>query len=220
MNYNYSYSLGGAGAAVMFLLMIAVYVVVVIGWWKTFVKAGQPGWAAIVPFYNLYIWVKIAGRPTWWFWVMLVGVLLGWIPILGWILIIGVWVMSLLLALDVAKNFGQGTGFGILLWLFSGIMYLVLGFGNYQYRQVANVAPAYGQPMGQPIGQPMAPPPGQPMAPPPPLAQPVQPQPLSPPPAQAAPPTPPPAEAAPPTPPPAEPAPPESPTPPPPPPVS
>jgi len=200
MNYNYSYSLGGAGAAVMFLLMIAVYVVVVIGWWKTFVKAGQPGWAAIVPFYNLYIWVKIAGRPTWWFWVMLVGVLLGWIPILGWILIIGVWVMSLLLALDVAKNFGQGTGFGILLWLFSGIMYLVLGFGNYQYRQVANVAPAYGQPMGQPIGQPMAPPPGQPMAPPPPLAQPVQPQPLSPPPA--------------------EPAPPESPTPPPPPPVS
>ena len=217
---NYSYSAGGAGAAVMFLLMIAVYVVVVIGWWKTFVKAGQPGWAAIVPFYNLYIWVKIAGRPTWWFWVMLVGVLLGWIPILGWILIIGVWVMSLLLALDVAKNFGQGTGFGILLWLFSGIMYLVLGFGNYQYRQVANVAPAYGQPMGQPIGQPMAPPPGQPMAPPPPLAQPVQPQPLSPPPAQAAPPTPPPAEAAPPTPPPAEPAPPESPTPPPPPPVS
>ena len=65
MNYNYSYSAGGAGAAVMFLLMIAVYVVVVIGWWKTFVKAGQPGWAAIVPFYNLYIWVKIAGRPTW-----------------------------------------------------------------------------------------------------------------------------------------------------------
>src|SRR5665647_1186485 len=156
----------------MFLLMIAVYVVVVIGWWKTFVKAGQPGWAAIVPFYNLYIWVKIAGRPTWWFWVMLVGVLLGWIPILGWILIIGVWVMSLLLALDVAKNFGQGTGFGILLWLFSGIMYLVLGFGNYQYRQVANVAPGYAQPMGQPIGQPMAPPPGQSMAPPPPLAQP------------------------------------------------
>ena len=217
---NYSYSAGGAGAAVMFLLMIAVYVVVVIGWWKTFVKAGQPGWAAIVPFYNLYIWVKIAGRPTWWFWVMLVGVLLGWIPILGWILIIGVWVMSLLLALDVAKNFGQGTGFGILLWLFSGIMYLVLGFGNYQYRQVANVAPAYGQPMGQPIGQPMAPPPGQPMAPPPPLGQPVQPQPLMPPPAQAAPPTQPPAQAAAPTPPPAEPAPPESPTPPPPPPVS
>lgn len=203
MNYSYSYSLGGAGAAVMFLLMIAFYVLIVIGLWKTFVKAGHPGWAAIIPFYNMYIWVKIAGRPTWWFWAMLVGALLAWIPILGWILIIGVWVMSLFLALDVAKNFGQGTGFGILLWLFSGIMYLVLGFGNYEYKQVANVAPGYGQPMGQPT-----PPPGQPMAPPPPLAQPAQP--LTPPPPQTAPPTPPPAE----------PAPPESPTPPPPPPLS
>jgi len=151
MNYSYSYSAGGAGAAVMFLLMIAFYVIVVIGLWKTFIKAGHPGWAAIIPFYNMYIWVQIAGRPIWWFWVMLGGVLLGWIPILGWILLIGVWVLSLLLALDVAKNFGQGTGFGILLWLFSAIMYLVLGFGNYQYKQVANVAPGYGQPMGQPM---------------------------------------------------------------------
>jgi hypothetical protein len=225
MNTSYSYSIGGAGAAVMFLLMIAFYVLVVIGLWKTFIKAGHPGWAAIIPFYNIYIWVQIAGRPTWWFWVILVGALLGWIPIIGWILIIAIWVMSLFLALDVAKNFGQGTGFGILLWLFSGIMYLVLGFGDYQYKQVANVAPGYaqpmapppGQPMGQAMDQPMAPahvpwqsvppvpgPAPQQMTPPPPLAQPLQPRPLTPPPAQVAPPTPPPAEAAPPTPPPAE----------------
>jgi len=229
MDTSYSYSIGGAGAAVMFLFMIAFYVLIVIGLWKTFIKAGHPGWAAIIPFYNIYIWVQIAGRPTWWFWVILVGALLGWIPIIGWILIIAIWVMSLFLALDVAKNFGQGTGFGILLWLFSGIMYLVLGFGNYQYKQVANVAPGFAQPMAPPAGQPMgqamdqplapahvpwqsAPPvPGpaaQQLAPPPPLAQPLTAQPLTPPPAQAAPPTPPPAEAAPPTMPPAEPAPP------------
>ena len=217
MNYSYSYAASGAGAAIMFLVMIAFYVLIVIGLWKTFIKAGHPGWAAIVPFYNIYIWVQIAGRPTWWFWVILVGALLGWIPILGWILIIGIWVMSLLLALDVAKNFGQGTGFGILLWLFSGIMYLVLGFGDYQYKQVANVAPGYAQPMGQPMappppaGQYVPPTPGQYVPPTPgPAGQPVQPQPLTPPPAQAVPPTPPPAE----------PAPPQSPTPPPPPPVS
>jgi len=220
MNYSYSYAASGAGAAVMFLLMIAFYVLIVIGLWKTFIKAGHPGWAAIIPFYNLYIWVMIAGRPTWWFWVMLVGALLAWIPIIGWILIIGVWVMSLFLALDVAKNFGQSTSFGILLWLFSAIMYLVLGFGNYQYKQVAHPEMAggyaggqYAPPAAPPAGQYVPPTPGpagQPMAPPPPLAQPLQPQPLTPPPAQAAPPTPPPAE----------PAPPESPTPPPPPPVS
>ena len=243
MDYSYSYAASGVGAAIMFLFMIAFYVLVVIGLWKTFIKAGHPGWAAIIPFYNIYIWVQVAGRPTWWFWVILVGALLAWIPIVGWILIIAIWVMSLFLALDVAKNFGQGTGFGVLLWLFSGIMYLVLGFGDYQYKQVANVAPGYAQPMAPPPGQPMAPlppagqqympptpgPAAQPMTPPPPLAQPLPP--LSPPPAQAAPYTPPPAQAAPYTPPPAEaaaptpppvtpPAPPQSPTPPPPPPVT
>jgi hypothetical protein len=222
MDTNFSDSISGAGAGVMFLLMIAFYVLIVIGLWKTFEKAGHPGWAAIIPFYNIYIWVQIAGRPIWWFWVILVGALLGWIPIVGWILIIAIWVMSLFLALDVAKNFGQGTGFGILLWLFSGIMYLVLGFGDYQYKQVANVATGYAQPMGQPVGQPTAPPPGQPTAPPPPLAPPLQPQPLAPPPSQAAPPPPPaaaveaaPAEAEPSEPAPAEEAPPESPAPPP-----
>lgn len=242
MNYSYSYSAGGAGAVIILLLMIAFYVLVVIGLWKTFEKAGHPGWAAIIPFYNLYIWIKIAGRPITWFWIMLVMALLMWIPIVDIFLGIALAVFSLLLALDVAKNFGQGTGFGVLLWLFSAIMYLVLGFGNYQYRQVAHPEMAVGYAGGQPMGQPMAPPPAgqyappapgpaaQPMAPPPPLAQPLQPQPLAPPPAQAAPPTPPPTQAAPPTPPPAEaapptvppvePAPPESPTPPPPPPVS
>jgi len=212
MNYSYNSSVSGGGAFVLFLLMIAFYVLVVIGLWKTFIKAGHPGWAAIVPFYNIYIWVQIAGRPTWWFWVILVGALLGWIPIIGWILIIAIWVMSLFLALDVAKNFGQGTGFGILLWLFSGIMYLVLGFGNYQYKQVANVAPGYAQPVGPPTapapGQPMAPahvpwqstppipgPAGQPMTPPPPLVQPLTPAPLAAPPSQVAPPPPPPAPA-------------------------
>ena len=215
MDYSYNSSVSGGGAVVLSLLMLAFYVLIVIGLWKTFVKAGHPGWAAIIPFYNIYIWVQIAGRPTWWFWVILAGALLGWIPIIGWILIIAIWVMSLFLALDVAKNFGQGTGFGILLWLFSGIMYLVLGFGNYQYKQVANVAAGYAQPpMGQAMDQPMAPahvpwqpvppvpgPAAQQTAPPPPLAQPLTAAPLAPPPPRVAPPTPP-VQVAPPAPPP------------------
>jgi len=197
MNYHYNYSVGGAGAVIWSLLVIAFYVVVIIGLWKTFVKAGHPGWAAIIPFYNLWIWIKIAGRPTSWFWIMLVGALLGWIPIIGWILIIAIWVMSLFLALDVAKNFGQGTGFGILLWLFSAIMYLVLGFGNYQYRQVAHPEMAgagggYAPPPPPPPGQPAAPsanmaPPAVPAQ----AGQPVMAQPLGAPPAQTTPAVPP-----------------------------
>ncbi len=110
MDYNYSSSISGAGAAVWTLLMLAFYVVVIIGLWKTFVKAGHPGWAAIIPFYNLWVWIKIAGRPASWFWIMLVGALLSWIPIIGWLLLIAIWVMSLFLALDVVQELRPGDG--------------------------------------------------------------------------------------------------------------
>lgn len=104
----------------MMLFMLAVMVVVIIGFWKVFEKAGQPGWAAIVPIYNGYILLKIAGRPGWW-------LLLFLIPFVN--IAIGI-----IVAIDVAKSFGQSAAFGIvLLVLLGGIGYLVLGFGNYSY---------------------------------------------------------------------------------------
>ena len=45
-----------------FLVMIVIAVVFIIGYWKVFEKAGQPGWAAIIPIYNAYILTQIAGR--------------------------------------------------------------------------------------------------------------------------------------------------------------
>jgi hypothetical protein len=199
MNYSYSSSVNGAAAAVWTLLVIAFYVLVVVGLWKTFVKAGHPGWAAIIPFYNLWIWIKIAGRPTSWFWIMLVGSLLSWIPIIGWLLLVAIWVMSLFLALDVSKNFGQGTGFGILLWIFPPIMYLVLGFGSFEYRQVAHPemgmaggGGGYAPPPPPPAQLGMTPPPAQPGVVAPLVAPPLAPPP-APPVTQTAPPPPPPA---------------------------
>ena len=119
---------GGAAAAgglfammgTMMLLMLAVAVVVIIGFWKVFEKAGQPGWAAIVPIYNCIILLKIIGRPAWWVVLML-------IPFVNI-------VIMLMVAMDMAKAFGQSQVFGIvLLFLLGGIGYLVLGFGNYRY---------------------------------------------------------------------------------------
>ncbi|HEY5386426.1 MAG TPA: DUF5684 domain-containing protein [Thermoleophilia bacterium] len=243
MNYNYSYHAGGGAAAVFFTLVwLAFAVLTIVGLWKTLSKAGLPGWAAIIPFYNEYNIVKMSNRPVYFFWIMLACTLFAWIPLFGFILIIGVFVLWVFIALDIAANFGQGTGFAILLIIFPWIMFLILGFGSYEYRRIAAPGsagfgappmPAGGgyaaAPPPPPTGQQYVPPtPGQPMAPPPPLAQPVMPQPLAPPPSQATIHTPPPVQTAPvptppvedvtPTPPPAEPAPPESPTPPPPPP--
>ena len=66
--------------------------------WKVYTKAGQPGWACIIPFYNIYVLLKIVGRPGWWLVLML-------IPLVNL-------VIAILVAIDLAKVFGKGTGFG------------------------------------------------------------------------------------------------------------
>jgi hypothetical protein len=106
---------GGFGLFCLFVL-----VVIIIGGWKVFEKAGQPGWAVLIPIYNLWILLKIVGRPGWW-------LLLYLIPLVNV-------VIAIIIAIDVAKAFGQSAAFGfILIFLLGGIGYLILGFGNYRY---------------------------------------------------------------------------------------
>lgn len=113
------FSAAFGGMALLFWL--AVVVVVIVGGWKMFEKAGQPGWAILIPIYNAYIMLKIAGRPGWW-------LLLYLIPLVNI-------VVAVVVAIDIAKAFGQGAAFGFfLLFLLCGIGYLVLGFGNYRYQ--------------------------------------------------------------------------------------
>ncbi len=126
------------GSQTMVLLIELVLVIAAIaGLWKTFEKAGHPGWAAIVPIYNGYIICKIAGRPGWW-------VILFFIPFVNFII-------AVIVSIDVAKNFGKGTGFGIGIALLGFIFYPILGFGDAQYVGPAEqrgfpVQPAYGAP--------------------------------------------------------------------------
>jgi hypothetical protein len=111
--------LAGIGIG-FFVVMLAILIVVLAGLWKMFEKAGQPGWAAIIPFYNIYVLLQIAGKPGWWLVLYL-------IPLVN--IAIGI-----IVAIDLAKAFGQTALWGFcLLFLLSGIGYLMLGFGNYRY---------------------------------------------------------------------------------------
>ena len=56
------------------LLGIAIAVLIAAGMWKVFVKAGQPGWAAIIPFYNTYILFKITWGKGWKFLLLLIPI--------------------------------------------------------------------------------------------------------------------------------------------------
>jgi hypothetical protein len=57
-----------------FLLIPAliIWLISVIGMWKIYEKAGKPGWAAIVPIYNIIVLLEIIGKPVWWLLLFLV----------------------------------------------------------------------------------------------------------------------------------------------------
>jgi hypothetical protein len=101
------------------IFAIMVTVVEIVGAWYMFQKAGEPGWAAIIPVYNYLIAIKIAGKPWWYILLML-------IPVVNLVIII--------ITLDgLAKNFGKGTGFTVGLFFFRFIFVAILGFGNAVY---------------------------------------------------------------------------------------
>lgn len=96
------------------------YVLTVIALWPVFRKAGKPGWGALIPIYNTYLLIKIAGFHG-------ATILLYLIPIANL-------VFAIVVAVKVANAFGKGAAFGFfLLWLLAIIGYLILGYGSARY---------------------------------------------------------------------------------------
>ena len=108
------------GGGVTGIISLIIGLIVLVAFWKLFTKAGQPGWAAIIPIFNLYILCKIAGRPGWW-------VILMFIPLVNFI----IWIV---IAIDVAKKFGKGAGFGVGIAFLSFIFVPILAFGDAGYE--------------------------------------------------------------------------------------
>ena len=123
-------SQGQAPGPLFWIFYLAFTILILAAWWKIFTKAGQPGWACIIPIYNLYVWCKIVGRPWWWILLML-------IPFVNFII-------AIILLIDLAKSFGKGVGFGIGLLLLPFIFFPILGFGSAQYQgpTAGGLAPA------------------------------------------------------------------------------
>ncbi len=104
---------------VLILLDIVLIVLMIASMWKVFTKAGKPGWAAIVPFYNIIVLLEIVGRPWWW-------LLLMFVPLLNF-------VIAIIVYIDLAKSFGKGAGFAIGLLLLPFIFFPILAFGDAEY---------------------------------------------------------------------------------------
>ena len=102
------------------VIMIAIAVVLFIAMWKLFVKAGQPGWASLIPGYNFWVVCDIAfNNNIMWFIFM-------FIPFLN--------IVSLIASMyAIAKTFNKGTGFAILTIFFYVITIPILAFGKAEY---------------------------------------------------------------------------------------
>ena len=101
------------------IVMLAIALVMIIAYWKIFEKAGKPGWAILIPIYNLIVLLEIVGKPLWWFFLLL-------IPFVN--IIFGIWIINLL-----SKSFGKNEGFTVGLILLGIIFYPILGFGDAKY---------------------------------------------------------------------------------------
>jgi hypothetical protein len=116
------------GGALGTIVALVFSLIPLIAMWKVFTKAGKPGWAVLIPIYNLFVLLEIVGRPAWWLFMF-------FIPLVNVVLLVFV-------AFDLAKSFGKGNGFGLGLVFLSLIFILILGFGSAEYvGPAAAVAP-------------------------------------------------------------------------------
>ncbi|MDO7845744.1 DUF5684 domain-containing protein [Hymenobacter sp. M29] len=124
-----------AGIIFFLLLELAIFAFVIAGFWKLFVKAGKPGWAAIIPIYNIIVMQEIVGREAW-------KIILLFIPLVNIY-------FAITLNVSLAKSFGKyGIG-NYLAVIFLGFIFIPLwGFSSeVQYQGPVegpnqNLAPA------------------------------------------------------------------------------
>jgi hypothetical protein len=141
--YDSTYQMSDGDAALLgtaicgfYIVMLVLVLVMMAGMWKMFIKANKPGWAAIVPIYNIIVLLEIVGRPAWW-------VVLYIIPVANL-------VATIMVSIDVAKAYGKGTGTAIGLIFLPYIFYPMLGFGKAQYQGSANTVSVADVPVTPP----------------------------------------------------------------------
>jgi hypothetical protein len=111
---------GAAGIGIVgTIIYLAIVVLLIVSLWKLYAKAGKPGWAAIIPIYNIIVLLEIVKRPIWW-------IILLFIPIVNFIALIIIYV-------DFVKAYGKPAWHIILVLLFSFIYFPYLAFSDAKY---------------------------------------------------------------------------------------
>ncbi len=105
---------------VAILLYVGLIVFLIASMWKVYTKAGKPGWAAIVPIYNLIVLLEIVRKPTWWILLLL-------IPIVNFVILIMIYH-------ELSLAFGKDAGFTVGLILLGFVFIPILAFSDAKYK--------------------------------------------------------------------------------------
>jgi len=133
-DYSYSYEMADTGALAVFagfsmfmaIISIAIGIFMIIAMWKVFEKAGKPGYASIIPIYNIVVLFQISGLNPALLFLML-------IPFLGQL---AVGILMIIGYFNLAKYFHKDAGFGVGLWLLTPIFMAILAFGDATYEKI------------------------------------------------------------------------------------
>lgn len=114
---------------VVILIASIIAIIQIIGMWKVFTKAGEKGWKAIIPFYNLAILYKISGMSPY-----LVFIYIGlFIPVINIFASFALAIITLYQKVNLMKAFKASTGLTVAMLMVPFVTYLILGFGNSEY---------------------------------------------------------------------------------------
>lgn len=128
-----TYSLTAGVVSFMVGICLIIVIITLASLWKVFTKAGKPGWAAIIPFYNLVVVLDIINKPRWW---VLLFIFFSFIGQVGTALsvILGIYVLF-----KLAEAFGRGTLFTIGLYVLPFIFFPILAWGKAEYKDPKKV---------------------------------------------------------------------------------
>lgn len=122
MTYSYAYDQGvGNSSHPMLVLVFTIILALILiaSTWRIFMKAGIPGWCAVIPLYNNYKLCYLAMGH-------------GLLFVLFFIPIVNV-LFSFIMYTFLARAYGKGFLFGMGLVFFPFIAFPILGFGRSRY---------------------------------------------------------------------------------------
>lgn len=143
----------GAGFVLVAFVLSLFYIICS---WRIYTKAGQPGWAVLIPIYNLIVYFRIIRRPGWWILLYLLPMVVSFtiiaslavaiengtteglsiaagVGLLFSLVMLALFIISIIDTHRLSLSFGKDAGFTVGLILLGFIFIPILAFSDARY---------------------------------------------------------------------------------------